>query len=550
MVDYMNKGEIMSNSNFLRGTLLLTGASFLSKFLGMIYVIPFTNLVGETGMTLYGYAYTPYTILLSISTVGVPLAVSKFVAKYNALDDYYTSMRMYKIGTLLMFITGFLAFLIMFFGADTIAEWTLDSRTNEISANDVKFVIRMVSFALIIIPGMAIMRGFFQGNQSMGPTAVSQVIEQIVRIVFLLISVFIIVELINGEKTQAIGFATFSAFVGGIASWMVLAIYWKKRRKFIYQSISKQKQKVKIPANTLIKELFRYSGPFVLVGIAIPLYQLVDQFTFNHAMANIGMEDVAAVAYSVFNVQGHKLVIIPVTIATGLSLALIPEITSSFNVGKMDKVRKYINQSLQIILFFVLPAVCGLIVLSHEIYGGLFGLDNIEISGPLFAWYAPVALTFALYTVTASILQGIEKQKFTLVSLLSGILIKILLNAIMIQTLGAKGAVITTFIASGIAVILNLWKIRQAILFSYRKSVKLTLLMLIFTGFMVICLLLVKWIFGGMFDYQDGRLDALMMTSIGVITGGGVYLYFGYASTLFERITGRRIAFMDRLLRR
>src|SRR5699024_10804596 len=183
--------------------LLLTGASFLSKFLGMIYVIPFTNLVEETGMTLYGYAYTPYTILLSVSTVGVPLAVSKFVAKYNSLDDYYTSMRMYKIGTFIMIITGFIAFIIMFFGANAIAGWTLDSETKNISVEDVTHVIRMVSFALLIIPSMAIMRGFFQGNKSMGPTAVSQVIEQIVRIVFLLVTVLIVMKIVDGEKTTA-----------------------------------------------------------------------------------------------------------------------------------------------------------------------------------------------------------------------------------------------------------------------------------------------------------------------------------------------------------
>src|SRR5690625_4141243 len=152
----------MAKTNFLRGTLLLTGASFLSKFLGMIYVIPFTNLVGETGMTLYGFAYGPYTVFLSLSTVGIPLAVSKFVSKYNTLGDYYTSYRIFKIGILIMLATGFLSFLIMFSAADLIAKFTMDEKGKDISLDDVKFVIRMVSFSLIIIPSMAIVRGFFQ----------------------------------------------------------------------------------------------------------------------------------------------------------------------------------------------------------------------------------------------------------------------------------------------------------------------------------------------------------------------------------------------------
>ncbi len=546
----MNKGESMSSSNFLRGTLLLTGASFLSKFLGMIYVIPFANMVGETGTALYSYAYIPYTILLSVATVGVPLAVSKFVAKYNTLNDHYTSMRMLKIGSLLMLITGFVAFLIMYFGADLIASWTKDENSPGITTDQVKSVIQMVSFALIIIPSMAIMRGFFQGNQSMGPTAVSQVIEQIIRIAFLLVSVFVVLEIVGGTNTTAIGFAAFSAFVGGLASWVVLAFYWRKRKKYLDVAIENQKEKVNIPVKELLKELFRYSGPFVLVGIAIPIYQLIDQFTFDHAMSAIGQGNVADIAFSAFNLQGHKLVIIPVTIATGLSLALIPEITNAFNANKMEKLKAQINQALQIIMFFVLPAVFGLILLADPIYGGLFGLDNINITGEVFAWYAPVALTFAFFTVTSSILQGIEKQNFTLISLSAGILTKVLLNSIFIQIFEAKGAIIATLIATSIAVILNLLQIKKAISFSYRKFYKLSLLMLIFTSIMAIVLLVVNYVFGLFLDVHENRIHAVLMMLIGVTAGGAVYLYLGYASTLFERITGRRIAIFDRLIRR
>src|SRR5690625_6850852 len=102
-------------SNIVRGTMLLTAATFLSKFLGMIYVIPFNELVGETGGTLFNFAYTPYNILISLSTIGVPLAVSKFVSKYNTLGDYATGIRMFKAGITLMIITGFIAFITLFF---------------------------------------------------------------------------------------------------------------------------------------------------------------------------------------------------------------------------------------------------------------------------------------------------------------------------------------------------------------------------------------------------------------------------------------------------
>ncbi|MFC4403606.1 putative polysaccharide biosynthesis protein [Gracilibacillus xinjiangensis] len=546
-----NIGENMSSSNFIRGTMLLTGASFLSKFLGMIYMIPFTNLVGEEGMTLYGYAYTPYNIMLSISTVGVPLAVSKFVSKYNSIDDYYTSMRIFKVGTLMMFFTGIIAFVLMYFGADIYANLTWDDRTESlVTKEDLINTIKMISFALIIIPSMSIMRGFFQGNQSMGPTAVSQVIEQVIRILFLLVSVFIVIKVYDGTISTAIGFATFAAFIGGIASWIVLAGYWVKRKRYLSRKVGEQKDKRKIPINKLLFELFTYAGPFVLVGIATSLYQFIDQLTFQYAMAEVGLNDISDVAYSSFNVQGHKLVIIPVTIATGLSLALIPQITSAYQKSELNHVKKLINQAMHIIMFFVLPAVFGLVILSHEIYTSLFGGDHIDITGPLFAWYSPAALTFAFFTVTAAILQGIERQQFTIISLSAGILVKLLLNSVLIQTFGAKGAIITTLLATLIAVLMNLWQIRVTLKLSYKKFVKLSILMFIFTLIMSGILLLMKWLAGYFITYEDGRFEALIITLVGVALGGGVYLYLGYTSTLFERIVGRRIKILDRIFNR
>src|SRR5690625_2645635 len=280
VIYYSDAGETMTN--IVRGTMLLTGATFLSKFLGMIYVIPFNELVGETGGTLFNFAYTPYNILLTISTVSVPVAVSKFISKYNSLRDYETGMRMFKAGMIMMLITGFLAFLALFFGAEFLAKKMItNDDTGSISVADITMVLKMVSFALIIIPAMSIVRGFFQGHQSMGPTAVSQVVEQIIRIIFLLIATFIVIKVYNGTIATAVGFATFATFIGAIASCFVLWIYWRRRKENLENQLKQQDPTNQyIPTRDLFAELFSYAGPFVLLGLATPLYQLVDQFTF------------------------------------------------------------------------------------------------------------------------------------------------------------------------------------------------------------------------------------------------------------------------------
>ncbi|MGM8213396.1 putative polysaccharide biosynthesis protein [Virgibacillus sp. W0430] len=537
-------------SNFVRGTMLLTGASFLSKFLGMIYVIPFNALVGGQGGALYYYAYNPYTILISISTVGVPLAVSKFVSKYNSLGDYETGMRMFRSGLILMAATGILSFLILFFSADWLAHLMVEGDNHDNTVQDVKMVIQMVSFALILIPGMSIVRGFFQGYQSMGPTAVSQVVEQIVRISFVLIGVFIVVKVFDGSIPTAVGFATFAAFVGALASCIVLLIYWLKRKANLKRQVEQQRKFSQLSQKDLFIELFQYAGPFVLVGIAIPLYQSVDTFTFNRAMQAINQSDISEFALSAINLYGHKLVIIPVTLATGLSLAILPVLTKSFTQNNRKLLFQQINQALQIIIVLVVPAVAGLSILAGAAYSSFYGFEHFDISSSLLAWYAPVALLFAMFTVSAAVLQGINEQRFSIVSLGAGFLIKAFFNTVLIHTFGAKGAIIATGIAVGTAVLLNLWRIKRTVHFSYKQTAKRSLLVLIFTAIMLTVIMIVKLLTGMVVDYEESRIGAIVMLFLGVSVGGLVYMWFAYQSTLLERTLGSKIAFLDRFLRK
>jgi len=541
-------------SNIVKGTMLLTGATFLSKFLGMIYVIPFQSLVGESGGTLFNLAYTPYNIMISVSTVGVPLAVSKFVSKYNSLEDYETGLRMFRVGIVAMIVTGFIAFLTLFFSAEFLASKMITSENvddpTQITVADVTMVIKMVSFALIIIPAMSIVRGFFQGYQAMKPTAVSQVVEQIVRIAFLLIATYLVIKVYNGSIATAVGYATFAAFIGGLASCVILWLYWSSNKQSIEKRVAKQSVRQNIPLKDLLIELFSYAGPFVLVGIATPLYQLVDQFTFERAMTAIGQRDIYEITFASINFYGHKLVIIPVTIATGLSLAMLPALTKSFTQNDYKLFNKQINQALQIILVLVLPASVGLLVLSDVAYGTLFGLQHITISGPLLAWYAPVSLLYALFIVSSSILQGINEQRFAVVSLLAGLLVKMLFNIQLIHTFGAKGAIFGTALAVGSAVILNLWRVKRSIHFSFKKTAKISVLIIIFATVMAGFVLLSKWLLGFVFDYEINRLASLMTLIISVAVGGFVYLFLSYKSTLLERTLGTDIPILNRFLKR
>src|SRR5690625_1318527 len=381
----------------------------------------------------------------------------------------------------------------------------------------------------------------------MKPTATSYVVEQIVRIAFVLLSSLIILKLFEGTIVKAVSYATFGAFVGAIASLIILYLFWKnfKAKYKIKQKESPKQQVLDVSSKDLLLELLSYAGPFVLVGITIPLYQQVDSFTFNKAMFAGGFGDIAKESLAAINFNGHKLILIPVTLATGLSLTIIPALTKSFTEKNFTKLTKEINQAIQIVLLLVIPAVIGLSTLSYEAYGSLYGLKNIELTSNLLMWYAPVALFFALFTVSAAVLQGINEQRFAIVSLTCGFVVKLTLNSVFIHTFSAKGSIFATGLAVAIAVILNLWWIKKSIHFSFITTLKRALFMVIFSIVMFIVVIVFKNIIGGILPYADSRWLTTGVLFTSVIIGAITYLWLIHKSTLMYFVLGD-INFMKR----
>lgn len=147
-------------SNLMKGTAILTLGMFLSKVLGLIYIFPFYAIVGQENIALYQYAYIPYSIMLAIAISGAPIAVSKFVSKYNALGDYQSGRKLMKSGIVIMLITGMLSFAALFILATPIGELVIKSDEQKFTVEQIASVIRWVSFALIVVPFMSLWRGF------------------------------------------------------------------------------------------------------------------------------------------------------------------------------------------------------------------------------------------------------------------------------------------------------------------------------------------------------------------------------------------------------
>lgn len=537
----------MSDSKLMRGTAILTAATIASKILGLIYIFPFTAIVGQTGIALYQYGYLPYTVLLSLATLGVPLAISKFVSKYHALGDYNTGHRLFKSGLFILSISGFIAFLLLFLSAPKLAPMVVD--TSDLQGNsyeDIVFTIRMVSVALIVVPIMSVIRGYFQGFQSMGPTAVSQVVEQLVRIIFILSITFVIVEVMNGNTGQAVGFATFGAFVGALGGLAVLLTYWFKRKQSIQEQIELSKVDHKLSFKSMYKELVAYALPLSFVGLALPLYQLIDMFTFNKTLTSNGWDKLVAETYfAVFSGTAHKVILIPMALATALSITLIPTITKSFTNQDKGILQKQITQTFQIILYLTIPAAVGLSVLSYPVFGSLYGLADIEIGGFILRYYAPIALFFSLFAVTAAILQGINKQKYAVIALAVGLTMKLMTTKWLLVLMGPLGGVFSTYLGYFASLCITVWAIGKYAEFDYRFIGKRTILISLFSFVMAIGVITINL---GMKEFltEPSRFGQFATLILGAGAGLIIYMFLSYRSNLAGQVLGNRFRILNK----
>ncbi|AKG74317.1 putative polysaccharide biosynthesis protein [Salinicoccus halodurans] len=533
----------MSDSNKLvRGTFLLTIATVITKVLGMLYLIPFYSIMGgEENLALYGYAYTPYTIMLSIAAAGVPGAVSKYVAKYNALGAYATSQKLYRSSLIVMLSSGFIAFIALYFAAPFIAELQMlaaGGGEHRWSTEDITGIIRVVGVAVIIVPFMATWRGIFQGFESFGPTSVSSVIEQILRIAFLLGGSFVVIYMVGGSIQTANEIAVFAAFIGGLGSLATLWYFWRKRKHHIQKMVETDKTDYDFSYREMYSEIVRYGIPFIIVGISIPLTMFIDQLTHNNGLAMGGVPASYHDAwFGMLNLTTHKLVMIPTAFASAFAITILPFITKNFHKGKLDDVHHQIKLMILMLLFFAIPAALGMMILSAPLYTSFYSYNEMGIKILLF--YAPVSVVISLFSVTCSIVQGIDKQNLTLYVVLIMLAIKAAINIPLIMQFQTVGAVMGTGIALSIGVLLNFYIIKKYGKFHFRSLFR----PLAEIGLYSLVMLLVVEIFYYVFILNldiEQKLNSVIVLAIAVPVGGLVYLIISFRTGLADEILGAR----------
>lgn len=515
----------MKKNGFLEGTFIATASVIICKILGLIYVIPFYSIIGSQGGALYSYAYSIYAIFLNLATVGIPTAISKIVSEYNALEYFVLKQKAYKIGSKILIGFGLLFFLILFIFAPQIAYLIKGNATGGNSLESVTLVIRTISTALLIVPILSVKRGYLQGHKYIAVPQISTVIEQIVRVLIVVLGSFISYKIFNLSLEWSVAIAVFGATLGALFSYLFVDKKIKKNiDKFNLDAEEKEEEK-KYTNKILLKKIVYYALPFVLIDLVKSAYDIVDLFTVVRTLTNIGYTtETAENVVGIISTWASKLNMIVISISMGLTASLIPNIMPSFVKGDFKDLNRKINKTLQILIILAIPMTIGISFLSYPVWNAFYGYNEVGIK--LLKIYVFMALTISFQSVLVDTSQIMNNTKLTFGSLFLGLLIKLCLNVPFMYLFnkiginGYYGSIVASILSQFITIIFLLWRINIKYHIEYKETF-MVLLKTLFSCFVMMIVLFILNIFIPV--EQSSKIVSCLICFLYSCIGGIIY---------------------------
>lgn len=538
----MKKDKTMKKNGFLTGAFIATFCIVLTKILGIVYVIPFHAIIGEQGGALYGYAYTIYLLFMSLSSAGIPLAISKIVSEYQTLGYYNAKKRAFIIGKKIALLLGFVCFIILLLFAPMIAQAVLGDLTGGNTIEDVTFVIRIIGTAILVVPVLSIYRGYFEGHRFMQIPSFSQIVEQLVRVFIIVLGSFMALKVFKLSLTSAVGVAVFGATAGAIVAYLYLVFKKNKNKSKFNEKIRSVNEPI-ITNKQIFKKIVIYALPFIMIDIFKSLYSYIDMVTVVEGLVNYANFSVvdAEVVMSMLSTWGAKFNMILLALSTGIVVSLIPNLTQS--VVKKDQADSYhkINQSLSVLLFFTLPMSLGISFLSEYIWNVFYGSS---VYGPsVLAYYIFVGLIVGLFTLVISILQVLKDYKTVFISLVVGVILKILLNSNLILAFykmglpAYYGVITASLIGYFVSFVICIVQLRYKYKVRYEELVKNFMDILCGAMLMVVGLLVIKYLLPS----SSNRFVSFLYVVIYTLIGGSIYFIYAYKSKLLFHVFGDKV---------
>lgn len=543
----MSKGETMtmkeldSKQKMVRGSLWMTVGSVVSRLMGAIYIIPWYAWMGDhakVANNLFTKGYNIYALFLMIATAGIPGAIAKQISHYNSLNEYGLSKKLFKKSMLVMVGLGGVFAGIMYFAAPILAA----------GEADLVPTMRALSFGLLIFPCMSVIRGFFQGYHDMMPSAISQMAEQFARVFYMLLATFIIMKMGQGDYVSAVTQSTFAAFIGMIFAMGALAYYYYKGSAKMKMLEDNSNNKLSISTSELLKNMMIEAMPFIIIGSAITIVKIFDQYTFEAAMGHLtnftGMQ--IKELFSIFSANPDKLTMITISIATSLAVTSLPLVTEAFTLKDKGGVAQLISDNFQLFFFVMIPATLGMVILAYPLNTLFYEPDTLGSSVLVQACYIGIILGF--YMLVSTTLQGLYENKQAMIFLGIGFIVKIVLQYPFIAMFHVYGPLLATGACFLVASYLTTVHIKRITDFDIMLMLKRTLLIFVLSLFMTLVAFLTRsllYIFLSPESKVQSLIIVLLVGAVGII----VYGYLALKIKLADRLLGDKVAGIRRKLK-
>lgn len=445
----------MAKKSFVQGAVILGVAGIIIKALGAVFRIPLGNLIGDEGMAYYQAAYPIYVLFLTVATAGIPIAISRMVSERIAVGNNEGAHRVFRISFLLLFVIGATSFSICFFGASQIV--TL------MGLPDAVYAMKSIAIALLVVPLMAAYRGYFQGQQNMTPTAISQVVEQFFRVGCGLFLAYMLMT--KGTQYAAAG-ASFGAVAGAIGGFIVVVIIYIIKRNQIKQKFPSINSFERESSFSILGRIFVIAIPITIGAAIMPIMNFIDAALVMNRLQETGWEySQAKSLYGQLTGFAGPFINFPQVLTQAVAMSIVPAIAASYKLKDYNSLRNDVQIGLRIAIIVGLPCALGLMALAEPIMIMIYPLRKASAIGAapcLFIMAFGVIFLSTIQTLTG-VLQGIGKQMIPVRNLFIGAIFKIIATYFLtgIPSINAKGAAIGTVIAYIIAAMLDLRAVQK-----------------------------------------------------------------------------------------
>lgn len=440
----------INKQSFIKGAAILAVAGLITKVLGAIYKLPLNYIIGSEAIGYYQSSYDWYVWALTISTYALPIAISKLVSEKIELGRPDEAHKTFRVAFSLAAILGLIVSLFLLFSSN----YLVSLFKNPGAA----FAVAAIAPAIFLVSISAAMRGYFQGMQNMLPSAISQVIEQLGRVVFGYILAIILIP--KGPQLVA-GGASFGTSIGGLLSVLVLVFMYKKYRPAIHRSINSVPRRKMEPYAKILKRILVFAIPITIGGSIMPVMGLLDSLIVFDRLQVAGFEYKTAVEmYGQLKALALSFINFPQIITISLGASLVPAIAESITRNDFDSARKKSELGIRLSLLIGLPSAMGLFILADPIMMMVSPKEHI-VAGIALRYLAPAAIFLTLVQTLTGILQGMGKERVPVVNLLIGAIVKVIVSYTLtsIPAVNIRGAALGTVFGYAVPCVLNLMAI-------------------------------------------------------------------------------------------